>query len=360
MDPRLNPYAPGAGAPPPELAGRDALIEQTAIALDRIREGRSAKSVLLVGLRGVGKTVLLNRVRLDAEVRGIQSVALEAPEDRSLPGMLAPALRAALIKLDRTAAASATTRRALRALAGFIGKMKLKFGDVEVSLDVDPEPGLADAGDLQADLADLLGAVGEAARERRTAVALVIDELQYVEEDQLAALITALHHSTQRQLPVTLVGAGLPQLVGRTGRAKSYAERLFDFPEIGPLGPIAARQALAVPAERLGVSFDTNALDSILGDTKGYPYFLQEWGKHAWAVAGASPISLHDARTATSNALADLDASFFRVRFDRLIPSEKRYLARDGGNWGRDRIDPVTSPLPLAWWSGASLRRVRV
>ncbi len=262
-----------------------------------------------------------------------------------------------MLKLDRVAAASVATKRALRALAGFVGKMKLRFGDVEVSLDVEPEPGLADAGDLQADLADLLAAVGEAARERKTAVALAIDELQYVHEDQLAALITALHQSTQRQLPVTLVGAGLPQLVGQTGRAKSYAERLFDFPEIGPLVPTAARQALEVPAERLGVMFDSDALECIVSDTKGYPYFLQEWGKHAWAVADASPISKHDAHDATANALADLDASFFRVRFDRLTPSEKRYL-RAMAELGPDshRSGDIAAVLGMAVGSVAPTR----
>jgi hypothetical protein len=326
MDPRLNPYSPGAGAPPPELAGRDSVIEQAAVALDRIRSGRSAKSLLLVGLRGVGKTVLLNRIRLDAEVRGITCVALEAPEDRSLPGLIAPALRATLLKLDRAEAAGAAVKHALRALAGFIGSMRVTFGDVEVGMDVDPERGLADTGDLEADLTDLLMAAGEAATERQTAVAILIDELQYVEEAQLGALITALHRCAQRQLPITLVGAGLPQLVGQTGRAKSYAERLFDFPHIGPLGVGAARQALTIPAERLGVMYDDAALTSILQDTQGYPYFLQEWGKHAWAVATVSPISHLDARMATANALEDLDASFFRVRLDRLTPAEKRYL----------------------------------
>ncbi|HXC24635.1 MAG TPA: ATP-binding protein [Gemmatimonadaceae bacterium] len=326
MDPRKNPYTPGAGTPPPELAGRDALIERASIALDRIRAGLFAKSLVLVGLRGVGKTVLLNQIRLAAESRGIVSVRLEAPEDRSLPALLAPALRGTLLKLDRMEAAGAGAKRALRALAGFISIMKVKFGDVEVGLDMEPERGVADTGDLETDLADLLEIVGEAAQERKTAFVLFVDELQYIHEDQLAALITALHRCAQRQLPVTLVGAGLPQLVGQTGRAKSYAERLFEFPEVGRLEADAARQALAVPAERLHVQYEDAALDSILEDTQGYPYFLQEWGKHAWAVADQSPIMATDAHMATSNALAELDASFFRVRFDRLTPAEKRYL----------------------------------
>lgn len=326
MDPRQNPYAPGAGAPPPELAGRDSLIERAAVSLDRIRAGRHAKSLIMIGLRGVGKTVLLNRIHLDAESRGIHGVRLEAPEDRSLPGLLAPALRAALLKLNRAKAASAVAKRAMRALAGFVGAMKLKYGDVEVGIDVEPEKGLADTGDLDVDLTDLLVIAGEAARERSTALALFIDELQYIEEEELASLITALHRAAQKQLPITLIGAGLPQIVGQTGRAKSYAERLFDFPEIGPLDEKAARLALTAPAAREDVTFRSTALVEILHQTQGYPYFLQEWGKHAWAVASRSPITVKHVHEATTQALAELDASFFRVRFDRLTPAEKVYL----------------------------------
>jgi hypothetical protein len=308
------------------LAGRDALIEKAAIALDRIRSGRHDKSMILVGLRGVGKTVLLNRVQLDAEERGIHGMRLEAPEDRSLPGILAPAMRAALLKLDRARAATALGKKAMRALAGFAGAMKIKYGDVEVGLEVEPEKGLADSGDLDVDLTDLLVAVGEAARERSTAFAVFVDELQYVEENQLASLITALHRCAQKQLPITLFGAGLPQIVGQTGRAKSYAERLFDFPEVGALEDAAARLALTAPAEKEGVVFESAALDEILAQTQGYPYFLQEWGKNAWSAAPSSPITADHVRVATVHALADLDASFFRVRFDRLTPAEKNYL----------------------------------
>jgi hypothetical protein len=280
----------------------------------------------MIGLRGVGKTVLLNRFQLDAESRGIQGVRLEAPEDRSLPGLLAPALRAALLKMSRAKAATAVAKRAMRALAGFVGAMKLKYGDVEVGVDVEPEKGLADTGDLDVDLTDLLLAAGEAARERSTALALFIDELQYVEEEALASLISALHRSAQKQLPITLIGAGLPQIVGQTGRARSYAERLFDFPEIGPLDENAARLALTAPAAREDVTFRNSALVEILRQTRGYPYFLQEWGKHAWEVATRSPITIKHVHEATAQALSELDASFFRVRFDRLTPAEKVYL----------------------------------
>ena len=195
-----------------------------------------------------------------------------------------------------------------------------------MGIDFEPEPGLADNGDLEHDLQVLIEVVGEASKSAGTALAIFIDELQYVEEDQLAPLITALHGAVQRRLPIVLVGAGLPQLPGRMGRAKSYAERLFDFPEIGPLDEAAARAALAKPAEAEDVAFEANALDAVLHTTHRYPYFLQEWGKHAWETAPQSPIRFQDVEQASTTAVAALDESFFRVRFDRLTPAEKRYL----------------------------------
>ncbi len=326
MDPRKNPYAPGAGYPPPELAGRDDIIERASIALDRIRDGRAARSVILYGLRGVGKTVLLNRIRLDAEARGIAAASIEAPEDRSLPAILIPALRALLLKLSRGEAIRAGLAAALRALASFARSVKVKYSDVEIGVEFEAEKGVADSGDLEPDLADLLMAVGRAAAERKTAVVFAIDELQYIPEEQLAALIAALHRVSQSQLPVTMLAAALPQIVGGTGRAKSYAERLFEFVPIDRLDDEAARAAVRKPAEREGVRIADGAIAEILEQTRGYPYFLQEWGKHCWNIADASPIDGADARQATVAALAELDASFFRVRFDRLTPAEKRYM----------------------------------
>ncbi len=326
MDPVANPYAPGAGTPPPELAGRDELRESVRIATERIRAGRPAKSLLLIGLRGVGKTVLLDRMRNDAEAAGMHSLRIEAPEGRSLPAILAPQLRQALLRLSQVEQARDRGRRALRALAGFAKALKIKYNDIEVGIDFDPEPGLADNGDLEHDLQALLEVAGEAARSAGTALILFIDELQYVEEEQMAALITALHRVAQRQLPVMMVGAGLPQLPGRMGRAKSYAERLFDFPLIGPLDAVDARDAIAVPAAQQHVSFEPGALERIVQETHGYPYFLQEWGKHVWDVASHSPITVQDVEQASVVAIAALDESFFRVRFDRLTPAEKRYL----------------------------------
>ncbi len=326
MDPVRNPYAPGAGTPPPELAGRDELREIVRIALARVRAGRPTKSILMIGLRGVGKTVLLDRMRDDAENDGIQTVRIEAPEGRSLPAILAPQLRQALLRLSRNAQAKDLAQRALRGLAGFAKALKVKFQDIEVGFDLEPEPGLADNGDLEHDLQALFEVVGAAAKQGGTALAIFVDELQYVEEEQLAALITALHRTGQRSLPVVLVGAGLPQLPGRMGRAKSYAERLFDFPQVGPLLPDAARIAITKPALDQGVRVNDDALQRINQETRGYPYFLQEWGKHAWDAATASPITLHDVELASQAAVAALDESFFRVRFDRLTPLEKKYL----------------------------------
>ena len=217
-------------------------------------------------------------------------------------------------------------QRALRGLAGFAGALKMKYEDIEVGLDFAPEPGLADNGDLEQDLTELLMAAGTAAREAGTALSLFVDELQYVDEEELAALITALHRAAQRRSPVTLVGAGLPQLRARTGRAKSYAERLFDFPQVGPLARDAARSAIEKPALAEGVAIAGDALQRILTQTHCYPYFLQEWGKHAWDAADTSPIDLRDVERASRTATAALDESFFRVRFDRLTPSERRYL----------------------------------
>jgi len=280
----------------------------------------------LIGLRGVGKTVLLDRMREDAEGLGIHTLRIEAPEHRSLPGILAPQLRQGLLRLSRNAQAKALARRALQALAGFATSLKATYQDIEVGFDFQPEAGLADNGDLEHDLQALLEASGEAAKKAGTALAIFVDELQYVGEEELAALIMALHRTAQRRLPVVLVGAGLPQLRGRMGRAKSYAERLFEFPEIGPLPREAAERAIAKPLRDQGTDITPDALTRIVDDTHGYAYFIQEWGKHSWDTARTSPIKKEDVELASSAAVAALDESFFRVRFYRLTPAEKRYM----------------------------------
>jgi hypothetical protein len=323
VDPVSNPFAPGAGTPPPELAGRDELRETIRVAVERVRRGLPTKSVLMVGLRGAGKTVLLDRMRDDAEV---ETIRIEAPEGRSLPALLAPELRLALLRLSRTEKAKELAQRGLRALAGFAKALKLKYSDIEVGFDFDPEPGLADNGDLEHDLQALLEAVGLAAKAAGTAVVIFIDELQYVAEGELAALITSMHRCAQARLPVMLVGAGLPQLRGRMGNAKSYAERLFNFPTVGPLPVAAARFAITKPLQDQGVTITEDALDTLVAATHCYPYFLQEWGKQSWDSADASPIDKCDVESATQLTVATLDESFFLVRFDRLTPAEKKYL----------------------------------
>ncbi len=326
MNPVTNPFAPGAGTRPPELAGRDELLADAGVTLQRIKLCKPAKSFLMVGLRGVGKTVLLDTIRDDAEGYGIHTLRVEAPEDRSLPAILAPQLRKALLRLSRNEQAKEMAQKGLRALSGFAKALKVTYADIDVGLDFEPEPGLADAGNLEDDLQDLLSLTGVAAKSADTAIALFVDELQYVPQEQLAALITALHRVAQQSLPVVLFGAGLPQLRGQMGRAKSYAERLFQFPDIGPLSDEATKRALVVPTQEQGVDIELAALDSLVQYTKGYPYFVQEWGKHTWDAASKSPITMDDVRNASITTVAELDESFFRVRFDRLTPGEKEYL----------------------------------
>jgi hypothetical protein len=330
MDPLINPFAPGAGSPPPELAGRAPVLDHAAIALHRLRNGLHAKSIILVGLRGVGKTVVLNRIHIMAQEAGYHAAFLEAHEGKTLAELLLPALRQILYALNLRENVSEKTRRALRALRSFLGSLGLRakagLGDLELELAIDPEPGLADSGDFESDLSELLQAVGEAAADRKRAIALCVDEIQYLHEKEFGALIMALHRVSQRRLPLALVAAGLPQVRGLAGRSKSYAERLFEYPEIGPLQPSDATEALQIPVRNQGAEFTPEALAAVIEVTQGYPYFLQQWGYEAWNLAAGPAIVLTDIHRATKQAIRRLDQSFFRVRFDRLTPKEKDYL----------------------------------
>ena len=326
MDKIKNPFSPGAGSPPPELAGRDAVLEQARVLLGRIRERRSEKSILMTGLRGVGKTVLLNEMERMARRVDYRTLLIEAHEDKPLALLLIPQLRRLLFDLDRISGAGNRVRRGIAVLKSFIAAVRVTVGDVEFGLDIDPETGAADSGDLEVDLPNLLTAVAEAAEERRTSVAILIDEIQFLRIPELSALIMAMHKMQQRQLPLLLIGAGLPILTRLAGESKSYAERLFSFPDIGPLMEIEAAKAIREPIEAAGEMIETAAVEETYRLTRGYPYFLQERGYQAWNQAASSPITLQVVRETTTLVGQRLDENFFRVRFNRLAPREKRYL----------------------------------
>ena len=324
MDPHLNPYAPGAGTPPPTLAGRDALLAAARLALRRIRDGRSAKSFIAVGLRGVGKTVIMNEIQQIAEEEQFQTIYIEAFDEIRLPDALAKALRRVLLKLSAKDAIQDAAKRAWSGLRNFAAAFKVEIQGV--GLGIDAEPGLADTGDISVDLPELLLAIGEAAKSRRTALAIIIDEIQYLSEDDLAALIMAIHRCNQKQMPIVLFGAGLPQVRGKMGNAKSYVERLLDFPDVDALSDADARLAIEKPANEAGVEYSPDALDEILKVTLCYPYFLQEWGHFAWLTAEQSPITKDDIVRSHAHAISKLDQSFFRVRLDRMTPTERNYM----------------------------------
>lgn len=326
MDPIKNPFSPGAGAPPPELVGRDPILEQARILLGRVKQKRPEKSLLLTGLRGVGKTVLLNEIERMARKAGYHAILLEAHEDKPLGELIFPALRSLLYDLDRVAGAGDKVKRGLAVLRSFIGSIKLTVNDVALGLDIEPARGTADSGDLEIDLPNLFVAIAEAAEERKTAVAILVDEIQYLSQKELGALIMAMHKMQQKQLPLVLLAAGLPVLPGMAGESKSYAERLFNFPDIGALSEEDAAKALHDPALEVGVEFQADALREVFRLTHGYPYFLQEWGYQSWNIAAASPITLKIVQDATPEVTRRLDKNFFRVRFDRLTPGEKNFL----------------------------------
>lgn len=324
MDPVRNPFAPGAGSQPPELAGREEIIAAADIALQRVLLGRPAQSQMLLGLRGVGKTVLLNKIEQIAEGHGYLTSFIEAPEDRKLVDLLYPKIHQTLRKLSLVEAAKTATHNAMRALRSFASAFKISVGDFEVS--VDPEPGVADSGNLEYDLTELFLKVGEAAKAAGRGWALLIDEVQYLSTEELGALIVAIHRINQKALPVLLFGAGLPAIAALSGDAKSYAERLFIFPTVDALPDADAANAIRQPIEEENETIDRDLLDRIVALTRGYPYFLQEWGYQVWNASPQSPIAVGCIETAEKEALRRLDEGFFKVRIDRLTPKEKEYV----------------------------------
>lgn len=325
MDPEDNPFSPGVGSPPPALTGRDELIASANVAVGRSLKGRNARGIVMLGLRGVGKTVLLNHIEGIADERGCQTVIIEAPETRALPELLVPKLSLALRRLDRVEAARDLVRRASRALGSFAKTFKVGVGGLfEASVDVNAE--YFSSGDLETDLPELFLLIGRAAKAAGRPVVILLDELQYLSQEDLSALIVALHRVSQRSLPVAFFGGGLPQLAGLAGEAKSYAERLFEYASVGPLGDDAARAALTVPVEGTGLRFGDSALDLILAETAGYPYFLQEWGKYCWDASTDGSVDAVLAAAARPAVYARLDEGFFNVRYDRMTPRERDYI----------------------------------
>ena len=333
MDRRRNPFVPGAGLQPPELAGRDLLLENASVDMDRILAGRPAKGLILLGLRGAGKTVLLNRLRTLADDKGFRTVRIEAPEGSSLPELLTPELRRILYALDLRRAAGHRLQRAASVLVNFARVFRVSAGDLELSVDL--APGEGDTGNLEQDLPRLLVAMAAAAADRHTAVGLFIDEVQYLSSSELAAVIVACHEIAQQNLPFLFIGAGLPQVAALAGKAKSYAERLFDYPEVGPLEYADARLALEKPARDEGVLFDGGAVDEILAGAQNFPYFIQEWGYQVWNAAPATPVTRSMVRDASAAVQLHLDSNFFRVRFDRLTPAGAEIPAGHGRAWAR-------------------------
>ncbi len=324
MGPVLNPYSPGAGSRPPALVGRDEQIDDMSVALQRLLLGSNARSQILTGLRGVGKTVMLVEFQELAEAHGYFHAHIEVTEDGTLAPDLAAALRRILLAMDAKRRAGDTLRRAFGVLKAFSLRIP---GGTELSIDVEAISGPADSGNLGADLAGLFVELGSAAKDHQTGILLTVDELHYVDRLTLESLIIGLHRASQLALPVVVAGAGLPTLAATTGQAKAYAERLFMFPTIGSLSESQAVEALQQPATDEGVTWTAGALEEIIRVTQCYPYFIQQFGLQAWDVAdGPDTITEDDVRRSIPLALAELDDGFFKVRAGASTPAERTYM----------------------------------
>ncbi len=332
------------------MIGRDEVMENARILLGRTLLCRHEKSMMLTGLRGVGKTVLLNKIERMAMEQGYKTILFEVQEGQSLAQVLATALRNILYELNLLAGAGDKVRRGLMVLRNFIGAVKLNYGDF--GIDLEPLPGMADTGNMEIDLPELFLAVAEAARERNTGVALLVDEVQLLSLNELSALILAMHKLQQKQAPFVLIGAGLPTLPRLAGEAKSYAERLFSYPIIGQLSREDAARALSEPVEQEGAYFEQEALDMIYEHTLGYPYFLQEWGYQVWNQAAGALLTRQDVLAASDMVIRRLDQNFFRVRYDRLTESEKRFMRAmaelEAGEYRCSEIAPLLGMKPTA------------
>lgn len=329
MDPVRNPFAPSAGRRPPELAGRNDIIQAARASCQRTLLGRHARPTMLLGLRGTGKTVLLNEFKRIGEETGLLVSRIEAPEDADLARLLVPELRKIMRSLSGVEAARQTAIKGLRGLRNLVSTLNIKIGDLSIGIEgaAEPEPGLADSGDLQFDLPDLFEVLGTAAKNAGKGWILLIDEVQYLTTSDLSALIVALHRVAQSELPITFAGAGLPQVARLAGDAKSYAERLFHYPSVGALDQSSAITAIRRPLEHEGADIDGDAVLNIVAATQGYPFFIQEWGSHAWNVSQGPVINLRDVNLAREPVMTSLDEGFFKVRMDRLTRAETSFVS---------------------------------
>ena len=324
MDPVQNPFSPGAGTPPPELAGRGELLEEARIMLGRVLRGRSTQGMLMTGLRGVGKTVVLNEVMRMAESQGVLPLYVEATAESTLSEHLVSELKKLFFSLNRMAGVADKVKKGIVVLRNFIGTIHVKVGDV--GLDIEPFAGIADSGNIESDLADLFECVADAAKEKNKAVLLLVDEVQYLPKREFGALIMAFHRLQQRQLPFAVMGAGLPMLTELAGKTKSYAERLFLYPKVDALTFDATRQAMESPFASFGVCMERKALEKIYAKSKGYPYFIQEWGYQLWNRLEGKRVGLEDVNKVESKVAKRLDENFFHARLERLTQSEKDFL----------------------------------
>jgi len=349
MDSIRNPFSPNAGRRPPALVGRDDILEEARVLMGRTQLRKSVQSLLITGLRGVGKTVILNEILRKAEESGtIIPIYVEASENRGLAELLAAPLKLELLKLNRLDGAMVAARHGLSILRNFLGTVRISFGDVGIELE--PAPGEGDSGDMQYDLCTLLSAVAVAAGKKDKAIVLLIDEVQYLSQEELEALVMSIHHMQQRELPLALIGAGLPILARLAGEAKSYAERLFRYPVVGPLSEENAKQAIAEPLRQEGIRIADDALAAIWHESGGYPFFLQEWGSQLWNYIEREPISLDDVKGVRSIVLSSLDVNFFRIRMERVTASEKKFIYAMSSRMAEDgncRVSDVADALAV-------------
>lgn len=329
MDPVKNPFAPSAGTRPPELAGRAEILEAAKIGCQRALSGKYARPMMLLGLRGTGKTVLLNEFKRIGEDDGLLVSRIEAPEDASLARLIIPEMRRVMRSLSGVEAARQYAVRGLRGLQNFASMFNVNAAGIGVGIEgaSEPEPGLADSGDILFDLPELFENLGHAAQSANKPWLLLIDEVQYLNEEDLSALIVSLHRVSQSALPIVFAGAGLPQVARLAGDAKSYAERLFSYPTVGPLHREAARRALEKPIVSEGASITENAIAQVFDATQGYPFFIQEWGYHAWDIAVGPKITSEDVAATHVPVVRSLDEGFFKVRMDRLTRAETEFVS---------------------------------